>query len=204
MLQIFVLRQKRLVFATVHAHHKSQDPLNPVVVSALSLFSLKVLMQHLDNLEEVQLAHEFEARQSMRVNIFRLACHAQFCEQELCMKVANLMAENMLLREKLSLKSTEQVRDVQDSVLPKSSPFLSFVTLKRAGLREYPRVKLVKVMFQNMVPEPKKKPRRGQRRGAGSLLVCSSCCENTASVRTLDVGSLGQLYFVALQEPISG
>lgn len=64
----------------------------------------EVLMNHLDNLEEVQLAHEFE--------------------------VANLMAENMLLREKLGLKSTDQVRDV---------------------------------MFQNIVPEPKKKPRRGQR-----------------------------------------
>ncbi|CAJ1345915.1 unnamed protein product [Effrenium voratum] len=64
----------------------------------------EVLMQHLDGLEEAQLAHEFE--------------------------VANLMAENIMLREKLGLKTTEQVRNV---------------------------------MFQNLVPEPKKKPTRGSR-----------------------------------------
>eukprot|EP00435_Cladocopium_sp_Y103_P008042 s1281_g2.t1 len=62
----------------------------------------EVLMQHLDSLEEIQQAHEFE--------------------------VANLMAENFLLREKLSLKTSEQVQGV---------------------------------MFQNMIPEPKKKATRG-------------------------------------------
>lgn len=64
----------------------------------------EVLMQHLDSLEEIQQAHEFE--------------------------VANLMAENFLLREKLSLKTSEQVQGV---------------------------------MFQNMIPEPKKKAGRGNR-----------------------------------------
>ncbi|CAK9096464.1 Potassium voltage-gated channel subfamily H member 5 (Ether-a-go-go potassium channel 2) (rEAG2) (Voltage-gated potassium channel subunit Kv10.2) [Durusdinium trenchii] len=64
----------------------------------------EVLMQHLDSLEEIQQSHDFE--------------------------VANLMAENMLLREKLGLKSTEHVQSM---------------------------------MFQNIVPEPKKKAGRGNR-----------------------------------------
>ena len=59
-------------------------------------FSKQVLTQHLDNLEEVQQSHEFE--------------------------VANLMAENMLLREKLGLKSTEHTQQVMFQNMEKPEP----------------------------------------------------------------------------------
>jgi len=56
----------------------------------------EVLMQHLDGLEEVQQSHEFE--------------------------IANLLAENMLLREKVGLKSAEHVQQVMFQNTPPPEP----------------------------------------------------------------------------------